>query len=78
MKYREYRKILNACIKTVEQLYYQQMFDDRSISAKNLWKHFGLILNSSKRVLSNISSLQVNGRKITENRAIADAFNDFF
>ena len=39
---------------------------------------FGPILNSSKRVRSNISSLQVNGRKITDNRAIADAFNDFF
>ena len=54
------------------------MFNDRSNSAKNLWKHFGPILNSSKRVRSNISSLQVNGRKIRENRAIADAFNDFF
>ena len=78
MKYSEYRKILNACIKTAEQLYYQQMFDDRSNSAKNLWKHFGPILNNSKRVRSNISSLQVNGRKITDNRAIAEAFNDFF
>ena len=54
------------------------MFNDRSNSTKNLWKHFGPILNSSKKQRSNVSSLQVNDRKITQNQAIANAFNDFF
>ena len=78
MKYNEYKKILNVCIKTAEHSYYQQMFNDRSNSAKNLWKHFGPILNSSKKQRSNVSSLQVNDRKITQNQAIANAFNDYF
>ena len=30
MKYNEYKKILNVCIKTAEHSYYQQMFNDRS------------------------------------------------
>ena len=78
MKYMEYRKILNACIKHAEESYYQQILTDRSNSAKNLWKHFGPILNSNKKRKCNISSLQVDGEKVNKDRAIADAFNDFF
>ena len=78
MKYMEYRKILNACIKHVEESYYQQILSDRSNSAKYFWKHFGTILNSNKKHKCNISSLQVDGGKVTKDHAIADAFNDFF
>ena len=72
------RKSLNVCIKTAEHSYYQLMFNDRSNSAKNLWKNFGPILNSSKKQRSNVSSLQVNDRKIKQNQAIANAVNDYF
>ena len=78
IKYMEYRKILNACIKHAEESYYQQILSDRSDSVKNLWKHFGPTLNSTKKRVCNISSLQVDGKRVTENHAIADAFNDFF
>ena len=78
IKYMEYRNILNACIQHAEESYYQQILSDRSDSLKNLWIRFGPILNSTKKRLCNISSLQVDGKRVTENHAIADAFNDFF
>ena len=78
VRYKEYRRILHSCLKGAEGNYYQQLLNDRGNSAKNLWKHFGPILNGSKKHRSHISSLQMDGRKITNNQAIADAFNDFF
>ena len=48
VKYKEYKKILNVVLKAAEENYYHQLLDERSNSAKNLWKHFGPILNTSK------------------------------
>ena len=78
IKYQEYRRILHSCLKAAEEIYYQQLLNDRGNSVKNLWKHFGPILNGSKKHKRNISSLEMDGRRITNNQAIADAFNDFF
>ena len=64
--------------KKAEEVYYLNILNDRKNSAKNLWKHFVPILNNYKKRRGDISSLLVNGVKITEDKAIADTFNDFF
>ena len=46
VKYKEDKKILNVVLKAAEENYYHQLLDERSNSAKNLWKHFGPILNT--------------------------------
>ena len=77
VNYKEYKKILNVVLKAAEENNYHQLLDERSNSVKNLWKHFGRILNSSKTQSSNIASLLVKGQKVTDGKLIADAFNDF-
>ena len=77
-RYNMYKKILCDCLKRAEEVYYLNILNDRKNSAKNLWKHFGPILNNYKKRRGDISSLLVNGVKITEDKAIADTFNDFF
>ena len=77
-RYNMYKKILCDCLKKAEEVYYLNILNDRKNSAKNLWKHFGPILNNFKKRRGDISSLLVNGVKITEDKAIADRFNDFF
>ena len=76
-RYNIYKKIL-CDWKRAEEVYYLNILNDRKHSAKNLWKHFGPILNNSKKRRGDISSLLVNGVKITEDKAIANTFNDFF
>ena len=77
-RYNMYKKISCDCLKRAEEVYYLNILNDRKNSAKNLWKHFGPILNNSKKRRGDISLLLVNGVKITEDKAIADTFNDFF
>ena len=50
IKYKEYRRILHSCLKATEEIYYQQLLNDGDNSVKNLWKHFGPILNGSKNI----------------------------
>ena len=72
------KKILCDCLKRAEEVYCLNILNDRKNSAKNLWKHFGPILNNSKKRRGDISSPLVNGVKITEDKVVADTFNDFF
>ena len=78
VKYKEYKKILNVVLKAAEENYYHQLLEERNNSAKNLWKRFGPILNTSKTQRSNIASLLVKGQKVTDGKLIADALNNFF
>ena len=45
-----FQKIFSDCLKGAEEVYYLNIRNDRKNSAKNLWKHFGPILNNSKNV----------------------------
>ena len=67
VKYKEYKKILNVILKAAEENYYHQLQDEHCSSAKNLRKHFGPILNTSKHKKA-IASLLVKGQKVTDGK----------
>ena len=78
-KYKQYRNILVKSLKTAEELYYKQLFDDTQQSAYNLWKHLRPIINqNTKKSRSGIYKILYNGEYITDKAHICNAMNEYF
>ena len=43
------KNILRTCIKNSDSLYQRELFENTKISAYNLWKHLGPIINNKKK-----------------------------
>ena len=72
---------LKALIRKSEINYYQNILSDRKNNIKDMWKHLGLLLNPNKNNSQNkksVSKLNINGKTITEDKNITNAFNKYF
>ena len=65
-------------IRNAEKLYYKNLISSHTNNSSNLWKTFGKILNKKKAKNSNISSLSIDNKKITDPQEITESFNKFF
>ena len=78
-KYRKYRNILTKIIKRAEEIYYRTQIDNKKKNLKALWDIFGPVINpNKKKQKKDICTINYKGKTITENKDIADAFNDHF
>ena len=79
--YKAYKNKLKTFRKS-EINYYQNIFSDRKKNnIKDVWKHLRFLLNPNKNNSQNkksVSKLSINGRIITEDKNIANAFNEYF
>ena len=67
-------------IRKSEINYYQNIFNERKNNIKDMWKHFGFLLNPNKNNSQNkksVSKLNINGKTITEDKNIANAFSEY-
>ena len=81
MLYKAYKNKLKALIRKSEIDYYQNMFSDRKNNIKDMWEHLGFFLNPNKNNSQNkksVSKLNINGKTITEDKNIANTFNEYF
>ena len=81
MLYRAYKNKLKALISKSEIYYYQNIFSDRKNNIKDMWKHLGFVLNPNKHNSHNkksVSKLNINGKTITEDKNITNAFSKYF
>ena len=77
--YRNYGNKLRTMIRKAEINYYRKIFDQKENNIKNLWKHLGSFLNSSrKNTKVRIDKLLVNGKELTNTKDIADSLNNYF
>ena len=78
-KYKKYLNLYNSIIRSAEQKYYLDMFQDKKQGIRNFWKTAGLTLNPNKRKDKNrIQKLLINGEGIFDDQGIANSMNNHF
>ena len=78
LSYKNYKLILDKCLRYAEKSHLARIFEDKRNSAKNLWKHFGPILNAKSKRPHGIPLLKIDGHMVGDSKRIAESFNDFF
>ena len=77
--YKNYRNVLNTCLKEAENIYYTNIFTERTNGITNFWKAFGETLNSKKKKQRHrLSKLIHDGNTLTDDKDIANGLNDYF
>ena len=78
-RYKNYRNVLNTCLKEAENIYYTNIFTERTNGITNFWKAFGETLNSKKKKQRHrLSKLIHDGNTLTDDKDIANGLNDYF
>ena len=67
--YRDYKKLYRTILKKCEKEHYEQIFDNKSNSLKNLWKEINNLCSykSNSKTNLSITKLVVNGKKSLKN-----------
>ena len=76
--YKKYKAVLDKCLKTAENTFYEGIFRDRSTSAKTLWTYFSPILGGKSKKGNKIAKLSIDNHDIFDSVKIADGLNDYF
>ncbi|MEE8341005.1 MAG: reverse transcriptase family protein, partial [Candidatus Neomarinimicrobiota bacterium] len=73
-----YNGILKSTIRTAKRNYYYKLFDAQKLTMKQTWKNINEILHRKKVYKSLPGHFVIDGKTITDNLEIANAFNSFF
>ena len=77
-KYKIYRNKINHLLRISKKQYYHEYFYHNNENVKKIWKGIKEII-SHKSLNNNLpSKINKNGTELTDNKSIANAFNDFF
>ena len=76
-RYKIYRDKINHLIRRSKRNYYLKYFDKFRLNSKKTWTGIKEIINNTKNVGSSIN-LKINGKMVTDQRRVANRFNDFF
>ena len=74
--YRHLRNLVTRQIRDSKSKYNRRMLEENNNDPKGFWKMIKRILPGEKKSVA--SSIKVNGKIITENKTIAENFNDYF
>jgi len=78
-KYKAYKKILKHVIDKAKEMYFEQLFDTKRNSIKQLWQNLNAVCSiKKKRDSCLVSKLLVNNCCITDMHEICNSFNDYF
>ena len=79
LRYTNYKKIVEKCIRAAEDKYHQDMFDTQTNSAKDLWKNLTPFLSPHKvKKSTTINKILHDGIFLSDNTDITEAFNTYF
>ncbi len=81
IKYKEYKKLFNKLVRTLEFDYYNLIFNSKVNSIKQVWNEInklGTISKKRKNNTSSIPKLNVDGAEITNSKQICEVFNEYF
>ena len=77
-KYKRYRNSLSTLLKASKTKYYEEYFSKNMKDIKNTWKGINSIISKTKKNLYCPKSITDNNIQITDPKAIANSFNDYF
>ena len=77
-KWKQFRNKTNNVIKNAEISHYKEKIMNHGNNCIAMWKTLGHILNKKRNKISTINSLEINGRKITNQTDIAESINNYF
>ena len=78
-KYKEYNNILQECIKSAEETYYQSLFNDTKHSSIKMWKALGSIINPNKKPKQKHLTKLITEHGVVENNTeISNQMNKYF
>ena len=77
VKYKTYRDKINHLIRISKNIYYKNYFKRFNTNLKKTWSGIKTFLSNHKTAQTSIN-LQSNGEIITDQKRVADKFNDFF
>ncbi len=78
--YSKYKNKLTSLIRKCEKDYYSKLLTDNKNNIKNIWKIYSQFMNTSRSNSNHrgIDSLKVENKVLTEDKKMADAFNNYF
>ena len=78
MKLKRYTSVLQTCRRRAKADFYKKDFEKRKDSIRDTWKGINNILNRKNNNSQFPTHLVVDGKVISDDEEIAEAFNDFF
>ena len=77
LKYKDYKNKLDSCFKKAMEIYYCEIFSEKSNSVLQIWKSLGHVFNPSKKAKQNhIDTIIYENREINDKQEIADTMNE--
>ena len=77
-KYNTYRNILSKVIKNAKKVYWDKIMQDSIRDIKETWKNINDVLCKTKNKQSFPNNFMHNGKVLTDDADIADAFNEYY
>ena len=77
MLYKVYRNKLNGLLRRAERKHYQLLLQKDQNNLKQSWKIINEVINKKKNSL-NSKEFLINNETVTDKKAIADSFNQYF
>lgn len=77
-KLKKYSSVLQTCRRKAKADYYKKDFEKRKDNIKETWKGINNILNRKDKNSQFPTHLVVDGRIVSDDQEIAEAFNNFF
>ena len=75
--YKMYRDKINHLIRRSKRNYYRKYFEKFRLNSKKTWTGIKEIINKTRNVSSHIN-LKINGEMVTDQKRVANKFNEFF
>ena len=76
-RYKTYRDKINHLIRRSKRNYYRKYFEKFRLNSKKTWTGIKEIINKTRNVSSHIN-LKINGEIVTDQKRVANKFNEFF
>ena len=77
-KFKEYRKLHSKIRRQAKRSYFNKKFKEIKHNAKETWSVLNSLIRNKTTKSKKVDELEVNGKKITNNKEIANAFNKFY
>ena len=80
IKYKTFKKVHTNAIKARQKDYYYELFNNRSMKLKDIWKEVNKLCSCGKKnnVTTVIDKLIVNNKITTNKQEISDQINNYF
>ena len=78
LKYKTYKNKLTYVLRCSEKTYYSKLLEKQKNNVQNTWKILNTIINKQFNTPEYPTYFVSNNKQISENKAIANGFNNYF